>query len=221
MGNFDDFSREKNPFFNFRGSSYDMERKYFSSVITEAINKFGVCLQFYETSYDVKYNPIFGEDSNRRFVRYFDFMGYYMLPKEEKLFTKFGITGLDNFSIVVSKKHFKFVSTNPTTGLEYIPKIGDILRSKYSNHFYEIVEVVEEVNVILQSKQHVWEFVVRVYKDENISLTGETSATELSASTNKLNDIFNIKNEIDIRKENIIYKPTPTEKPSQDPWKAY
>jgi drug/metabolite transporter (DMT)-like permease len=43
-------------------------------------------------------NKIFGEDNNRSFVRKFEFMAFYTLPREEKLWNKFGIAGMDQFS---------------------------------------------------------------------------------------------------------------------------
>lgn len=218
MGNFDNIPRGKNSFFNYKNSEYDAEKSLFDLFVTEAYNKNGVCMEYYVTTYDTKYNRIFGEDNDRRLERAFDVMVMYQLPKEEKMWTKFGIEGTDNFSMWASKRHFRAASNNPLTEEEYIPKMGDIIRSKYNNYFYEIVEVVEEVGMWLQSKQHVWEFVVRVYKDEGIELTDETKSTTISAYTNKDEDVFDIKNVIDVKKNEFLYKPEDSEKGNNDPF---
>lgn len=222
MGNFDSFNRDKNSYFNFKGQEYTRDKQMLSGLVTEAYNKNGVCMDYYITSYDTKYNRIWGEDCNRRFIRNFDFMCYFHLPREEKLWTKFGVEGTDNFPLWIAKKHFR-VASSQDGGVEHIPKMGDIIRSKYNNYFYEIVEVAEEVGIWLQSKQHIWEIIVRVFKDEGISTTAETSASAISAFTDKDSDVFNIKDEVDIEieKDEIAYKPPPEEKPNNDPWGNY
>ena len=187
-------------------------------LVTEAYNKHGICMEYYIATYDKRYDRIWGEDNDRRFERYFDTMVYFQLPREEKMWTKFGIEGSDNFSMWVSKRHFRAASNNPLTKQEYIPKMGDVIRSKYNNYFYEIVEIKEDTGLWLQSKQHMWEFVVRVFKDEHISLTSETSASAISAYTDKDSDVFDIRNVIDVEKEDVVYKPKSGEQSSNDPF---
>tara|TARA_Y100000310_G_C20704329_1_gene833665 strand:- start:32956 stop:33618 length:663 start_codon:yes stop_codon:yes gene_type:complete len=217
MGNFDNFPRKKNPYFDFRKPEYDRDKNLFSLVATEAFNKFGVCMEFYVTTYDLQYEPIWGEDNNRRFVKKFDLMVYYQLPREEKMWNNYGIENIDTFSMYSSKRHFRAAS-KPTGGVEYIPKIGDIIMAKYNDYVYEVTEVAEEVSMFLQSKEHMWEFVVKPFKDEGISMDDSLSGCTLSAFTNKDEDIFDISNPIDVEKENIIYKPPAEEKPNDDPF---
>lgn len=223
MGNFDSFNRDKNSYFNFKGDGYKRDKDMLSGLVTQAFNMHGVCQEFYITSYNKSYNPIYGEDCNRRFIRNFDFMSYFSLPKENKLFSKFGIQGIsDNFSMYVSKKHFR-VASSQNGGVEHIPKMGDIIRSKYNNKFYEITEIIEDVYVWLHSKQHVWEFVVNIYKDEGIKTTDATSASAISEFTDKDKDVFDLKNDIDteIEKDKIKYNPPAEEKNNEDPWGNY
>ena len=110
-------------------------------------------------------------------------MGWYQLPREEKLWAKFGIVGMDQFSVLVSKRHFKvasqfdFAVNDPIGYGEYIPKIGDIMLAQYNGYLYEIVDIKEETGMQLLSKQHIWEFIVKPYKDEHLSLSASTSAT--------------------------------------------
>lgn len=218
MANFDSFPQGRNPYFDFRNPAYDREKNLFSLWATEAINKYGVCMEFYQTTYDTKYDPIWGEDNNRRFVKKFDVMVYYQLPREEKMWTKFGIENMDTFSMWVSKRHFDAASNSPGGGAKVIPKMGDIIMAKYNDYVYEITEIAEEVSMFLQSKEHIFEFIVKPFKDEGIALANDLSASSLSAFTNKDEDIFDIANDIDVAKEDIIYDPPPEEKPSDDPW---
>jgi len=145
---------------------YDSERQLFDLFITEAYNKHGVSLTYNVISFDTSYMPLFGEDNNRRLVRSFQCMGFYQLPKEEKLWTKFGIEGMDQFSIFISKRHFDTASqyddTQTTQSFSaYIPCVGDVINANYNNYFYEIVDIKEEAGMYLMSKQHVWELMVK------------------------------------------------------------
>jgi hypothetical protein len=194
---------------------YNQERRLFSNILTEAYNMRGITLDYYITSYDTSYDSIFGEDNNRRFIRTFKFRGFYTLPKEEKLWSKFGIEGLDQFSIYVSKLHFRDNSQN------YIPRIGDILIANYNKYIYEIVDVKEESAQYLLSKQHSWEFIVKQFKDERVQTTAATSGTYIQDYTNKSNDIFDIKVPVETKNEEIKYVPRRIEKPSNDPFNGW
>jgi len=204
---------------------YNNEKFLFDSVITEAYNKHGVCMTYYVTTYNTDYDKIFGEDRNRRFTRKFSIMSFFNLPREEKLWTKFGIQGMDNFSMFVSKLHFKEASRyNPSqtyTGYSsYIPKQGDVIASEYNKYIYEIVEVKEEIGMYLLSKQHVWELIVKPFKDELIALDPSTSATMtyIKDYTNKETDVFDVKDDVNDKKSDIIYDPKPSECEPDDPF---
>ena len=212
---------------------YNNERKLFDNLITEAYNLHGVCMDYYITSYNKNYDKVWGEDNNRFFERKFPVNVYYMLPREEKMWSKFGIQGVDTFSMYISKLHFRDTSTigmNEVAGdigqgtyNSYIPQIGDIIRSEYNNYIYEITEVKEEIGMFLLSKQHIWELIVKTYKDEHISLSATTSAgmAEISAVTNKSSDMFNISSVIDTKKVPIKYVSKNFEKPSNDPYAGW
>jgi len=254
MGNFDHISRTKNTeYFNYR-DDYSNERNLFDIWSTEAYNNHGVCMEYYIASYDKKYDPIWGEDGDRRFTRHFDIMTMYNLPTEEKMWSKFGIEGTDEVTMWVTKRHFREASEyliseavdncliltqdgiplitknqedliqefcgdyTPEKYGEYIPQIGDVIKSNYDNFFYEIVEVAEQTSMFLQSKQHIWEFIVKPFKDEGIELGGDTSASPISAFTDKDEDIFDVSNVVDVDKEDIIYKPKDSEQGNKNPF---
>jgi hypothetical protein len=218
MSNFSDFNSCSNDFFKFNSKAYDRDKNLLSLQVNEIINLHGVCMDYYITTYDTRYDRIWGEDNDRRFERNFDFMAMYQLPREDKIWSKFGIEGTDTITMSISKRHFSAASKHPQNGSQHIPQIGDIIMAKYNNYVYEITEVAEDVGMYLNSKQHVWEFVVIPFKDEGIATTAETSASSISAFTDKPTDIFDIKNDIDVAKEEVIYKPKPSEKPSDDPF---
>jgi hypothetical protein len=204
--------------------NYNNERELFDLMVTEAYNKHGVCMDYYITSFDKSYNKIWGEDNNRRFIRRFQIMAFFNLPREEKLWTKFGIEGMDSFSMYVSKRHFwetsqyDDIQTNPKAFDPYIPRAGDYIFSKYNKFIYEIVEVKDEIMMNLLSKQHVWEFMVKPFKDEKIAVTPATSAAPIADFTNKKTDKFDITQTINNKKDVVNYKPKPTECNSHDPF---
>lgn len=159
MGNFDNFDRcTPNPYFNFSDSSHDNERNMIGVIINEVYNKYGVCMEYYVTTYDTTYDRIWGEDNNRCYVQNFNVNGFFNLPREDKIWSKFGIEGIDEIVLWVSKRHFEAVSYDKATGKSYKrPQIGDIIKSDYSNYFYEITEVAEDTGQYLQSSQYIWE----------------------------------------------------------------
>lgn len=208
------------------GPKYNNERELYDLMITEVYNKHGVCMTYYITTYDQNYDRIWGEDNDRRFVRKFELMTFFTLPREEKLWNKFGIDGMDQFSMYASKRHFQTASTYNFDGTSaaaedsYIPKMGDIIMSDYAKYVYEVVEVKEEIGMYLLSKQHVWELIVKPFRDEKIEVPGSISATmpEMIQHANKKTDIYDTTSNVDTRKVPVNYQPKPNEKPSNNPF---
>jgi len=195
---YDQFDDMPNGFITKNTSEYDNERMLLDIITTEAYNKKGVESDFYIVSTDLQYDPIWGEDNDRRYVRKFKFFTYYTLPTEEKLWSNFGIEGLDNFSMFVTKRHFdaaskKELNFGQDSFESYIPHIGDIIMTKYNKYIYEIVEVKEETSW-LQSKQHIWEFIVKPYTDEHIN----TDAIDNLDSEDVVSENTNIEDRLDI-----------------------
>ncbi len=218
MGNFDHFNRGQNIYFDLSNPKYDNDKALISLTINEYYNKYGVCMEYYATTYDVGYDSVWGEDNNRKYSQYFNVNGFFNLPKEDKVWSNFGIEGTDEIVIWISKRHFTATSINSDTGVSYErPQIGDIIKSDYSNYFYEITEVAEDTGQYLQSNQYIWELHARPMKNEMINTSPEISASDL-AGIASMDDIFNIDNTIDIEKEEIIYNQEPNEKPNGDPF---
>lgn len=200
-------------------SIYDKERDLYESLLSEAFNKNGTVLIYYTSTYSTSKEQIFGEDDDRFFGRKFEIMGYYDLPKEDQLWSKWGIEGLDNFKINVSKKHFTSASTSADAYSAYTPKVGDLIRAKYNNIFYEVIDVGEEEEMFLNRK-HSWGFLVKPFVDSRVRLSADTSATMniLSAHTNQEEDLFNISDVIDTEKTDILYNQPDSEDDVNDIW---
>jgi hypothetical protein len=170
MGNFDTISRLKNAYFHIQ-DEYDNEKLLYELLVNEAYNQHGVCMTYYVISYDTSANEVFAEDGTREVDRFFKFMAFYELPREEQLFTKFGIAGLDNFHIYISKRLFETASKYncneaPNKFSSITPRVGDIIRSTYNNYLYEIVSVKDTEQQFLQ-EQHTWDIIVAPYTNKN------------------------------------------------------
>jgi hypothetical protein len=202
------------------GQDYSNERQLYRSLVTEAYNRHGVPMTFYVVSFDItNCDKIYGEDNSRQFVRKFDVMVFYPLQTEEKLWTKFALEGVDNFSIFISKDHFREACTygqqlvpgniGENTYAKYVPKTGDIIRSKYNSFMYEIVSVKEESMMVHLNKGYVWECVIHPFIDDHSKLNPITSASmaEIGSFVDKSFDLFDIKDVVTSAVENINYQP--------------
>ena len=219
MGNFDDFSRQRGEFFNYLSDDYKKENDLMSVMINEVYNKYGVCMDYHIISYDTNYDAIFGEDNDRRCVRQFKFSGMFNLPKEDKIWSKFGIEGMDEIVCFVSKRHFDGASyDNETKQIYPRPQMGDIVKTGYSSFYYEITEVAEDVGQFLQSNQHVWEIHMRPMKDEFIE---DTTTAGRFAKDLGFGDLFDISGFIDNKKDAVLYKPDVVEQSVNDPFAGW
>jgi hypothetical protein len=206
------------------GQDYENERELYRGLVTEAYNRHGICMTYYIVSYDTQYDRIWGEDNNRRFIRKFEFMAYYPLQSEEKMWTKFAIAGLDQFSLFISKDHYRVACTygqdkvrgniGPNTYPIYVPKTGDIVQSMFNNYLYEVVTVKEEAMMIHLNKRYVWELVVKPFTDEHLSLDMETSASmgTVSAFVDVKPDILDVSNQAISAAEARAYTPKSCER---------
>jgi len=231
---YEEFIPMPNEFFSFnQNSGYDGDKTLYKRLQAEAFNIYGTPMMYYVITYNTAYDPMFGEDNNKRIYRRFPINAVFELPKEEDSYARFGLENLDNFEMHVNQLHFTEASKYQTSGLElypperdttktqvytsYTPSVGDILRAEYSDVYYEIVSVHQEEEMFLQDK-HAWRFQVRVFRDENLSLTPTTSGamTEISAVSN-IDDILEVNDYITSSVENIKYTSGASEESSNQP----
>ena len=226
-----DFSFE-NDFFNYCRNEYDNERLLYDLVLTEAYNLHGVCGNYYAVTYNTNYNRIWGEDNDRRWERRFSVMMYMDLPKEEDMWSKFGIEGIDTLILWISKRHFSEASKYDSNGklqpelTNYTPKVGDIINTEYSNYFYEIVDVSQEEEMFHQGK-HAWELTVRPYKNEDLGFQASDFPYQVSGTmpeaihVTTATDVLDISDVIDQEKLDIIFSASENDKPidtDQNSW---
>jgi len=189
MTNFGHLPRTKDYMKHLTGACYDVEKNLYGRWINEAFNHFGVKCQYYITDYNTDYDVIFGEDMDRHVVRRFPVQVYFVLPPEDDMASRFGIEELDNIEMFISKLQFQVASTldyddqyGATSGTfaQYIPKLGDLIRSTSNYKFYEILDVGEEDNQFLQTS-NTWTLKVRLYRDNHVGFS--TSADGVLAKT--------------------------------------
>ena len=207
-----DYPAVPDPSQNICSDQYDNDRDLAAILNMEKWNMFGVKIIFYKTTYDVNKDKVWGEDTDRYITDEWNVMSYFQLPKENKVWSKFGIEGVNDFSIFISKLHFRDETEN------YIPRIGDLILTPYNNKLYEIAEVKEEAPMFMLSKQYAWELIVKKAKvEQELSVSPSLSASPIADFYN-VEDIFNIRNDVDVEKEDIVYKPEPGEKPQNNPF---
>jgi hypothetical protein len=189
-----------NDYFQKDSECYDGEKKLYDCIQAEAYNNFGVEMEFYPTTYDTTYDEVFGEDDNRNIITKFDIMAYYELPNNSKLYSRFGIEGIDNFHMYVNKTHF--TSASYGSGVS-IPNVGDIIKKKDEELYYEIVDAKDKEEQYLQST-HTWDLVVKPYIDYHMNLSGSTSSDSISAFTNQ-DDYLEINDFIENNKDDYLF----------------
>tara|TARA_Y100000310_G_C20704329_1_gene833667 strand:- start:33779 stop:34708 length:930 start_codon:yes stop_codon:yes gene_type:complete len=214
-----DYPALPNGWFTKCSPAYDNEREFYKMTQMEAYNTFGVPCLYYKMEYVFSASDkIWGEKNDRVFSEYwYDVQTSFKLPRENKQWSKFGISDLNNFTMYMSKEHFKCV-TSASGENGWIPQQGDLIQTEYNSNIYEITEVKEEAGMYFLDKRYTWELIVTPFKDEFVSITGNVSASPLSAYADKPDDIFDVRNPVDVEKEDIIYKPPAQEKPNNDPW---
>jgi len=212
---YQDFPALPNNWFTKCTSKYDNERELLQKMQTEVYNTYGVPCYYYKLRYDISASDkIWGEKNDMVYDEYWtNVQTYFQLPRENKQFSKFGIEGLENFTMYMSKEHFDYITTGT-----WIPRQGDLIQTEYNSNVYEIVEVKEEMGMYLLDKRYTWELIVSPFKDNMVSMVGDVSASPLSAYADKPEDIFDIRNPIDEVKDKYLYEPNPEEKPNNDPW---
>lgn len=158
-------------FFQKDTSCYDRDKELYTHLQMVAFNSFGVPLTYYVVDYNTSYDTIFNEDNNRTIVREFSCMSYYELPHEDYEASLFGLYELDKFHVYISKEHFAWASTY-SNGVSaqfnsVSPKAGDLFRTSYNNHIYEVLLVKQQETQFLQM-QHTYDLVCRLSKNTHI-----------------------------------------------------
>jgi len=218
----EELRRGRSEYFKFESDEYKPANYVMASNAALAINSLGLCMTYYIRTYDPKYDPIWGEDNNSRFIRKFETMARLHTPDENKFFSKFGIEQNDDITLFISKLHFREASQDPITREEYIPKLADIIEVNFSKMLYEITSIPKITDfTYFQSPSMFWEVVVRPYKDEKITVDDGIIDTSLSMTSNLDFDIFQVNNTVEVKKEDVVFVPTKTEQSKQIPYESW
>lgn len=237
MANYDEWDDMPNGWIQKATSGYNNERELYEVLQMEAFNNYGVQMVYYPISLSA--DKLFGEQNARTIMRRFDFMAYYELPNEGKKVGVIGITGEDNFPVFISITHFNYASKFDSFGTSgvyelYVPKIGDIVFSKYNHEFYNVVMVRADDNLFLQGK-HTYTIQLDLYRNKSylysdeLKLANATGTDEMfkylygSSTATSENDSIDIKEVVNTEKVKILYD-SAGECPPKDPfnnwWKA-
>ena len=233
--NFGDVSKLPTQYFKRHGATYNNERDLVAGMGAEMLNHHGVRCEYILVSNDPQYDPVFGDDRNRRLLRKFELMLYFELPSEEDRWSAFGIEGLDNFSMFASIRHFsrRSIMGQPAGTVFYSPRVGDIIKPQYNDYYYEITAWYDgSTSMNFLQLDNVYE--ITVAKITNDHVADPNGLLTASIRDLQAKDIFDDSDFIDGMnartdvvpttfptstgkgKPSPLYKPAAGEKPPQD-----
>lgn len=137
--------------FNFTNNS---DRALFEEVFKEAVDIFGIDIEYWVVEFDETKEELYAEDSKPLITEKYDMKAYGEYIQEEFLLTKFGLQSSDIFEIVLSKTKFE-----ETVGDNAEPKSGDRVYVNYMDRIFTVAEAKEEDNIYLQRK-YSWKLVL-------------------------------------------------------------
>ena len=221
MGNFDSYlTQGRSDFFHME--DYQNENYLMATNMTQALNMFGICFRYYVRTYDTSYDRVWAEDNNSHYTRYFDFMGIFELPTENKFFAQFGIKHDEDVSLYSTKLHMRVAAQDPVTKIEYIPKIGDLIEHKSDKFIYEITSIPKITDfTYFKSANLMWEFTLKPFKEQHITADDSIDGTTLAQYANSDSDLFDIRNIVDSKKEDVLYTPKAGEESIKNPYATW
>lgn len=199
--NFEDYTNIPHDYIRKSDRYYDNERELYNVCGTEMFNLWGTPVTYYFASHDTAKDHLWGEDTNRSFTSAHEIQAYFTLPNRSRVYNQFGIISVETFPIYISMDHFDKVTGGngyaPYTGQK--PKIGDVIRNHYRDPFGKTFYEISNVNYTesqFQQGQFFWTLTCKLFNDDHIKTTQNTSADVINDYTNKPDDIFDITNKI-------------------------
>ena len=90
---------------------YDNERELYKMLQMEAFNMNGMPAVWHIVTFDPQYDPLFGEDNDKRVERSFPVQMYSPdTPSNNRIWTIFGTEGVNDLLFYISKEHFRVAS---------------------------------------------------------------------------------------------------------------
>lgn len=188
----------------------DNERFLYNSLLTDSYNKFAPIWQYYPTTYNLVTDRVFKEDSNKMVIRSFSASGMIEdIPPEHRSYKLEGLVGNDIVRAWFSQVHFTEASTysglTPDVYPSWSPAIGDYLYLTSNGLFYEVINVNDAIELFL-NRQHNWELVMRVYRDNKLTVSAGSPTlvndvilqvcTSAASATTQFNDYLEINEDL-------------------------
>ena len=189
----------------------DNERFLYNSLLTNSNNMFAPIWQYYPTTYNLITDRVFKEDSNKMVIRSFSASGMIEdIPPEHRSYKLEGLVGNDIVRAWFSQVHFTEASTysglTPDVYPSWSPAIGDYLYLTSNGLFYEVINVNDAIELFL-NRQHNWELVMRVYRDNKLTVSAGSPTlvndvilqvcTSAASATTQFNDYLEINEDLD------------------------
>lgn len=182
---------------------YAAEAALMASLTSEAYNKYGFSVYYFVKEHDTKFDPLFGEDQLENVKRRFALQVYTdNVPQLQKQYQIQGMIYTETVTVQCTIQHFAEASRydwkteNPDAYDSIVPKIGDLMYFKYSDLYYEVINVkdhAEGTNFL--SSPITYTFVLRVWRNshENVDeLNVNDDNMEHIRSYVELGETFNV-----------------------------
>lgn len=126
---------------------YAAEAALMASLASEAYGTFGFDVEYFIKEHDTKFDPLLGEDQLESVKRRFTLNVYAEnVPQLQKQYQLQGMIYTEIVTLQCTIAHFQEASrldykTNEPTYDVAVPKIGDLMYFKYSDLYYEVLNV--------------------------------------------------------------------------------
>jgi len=182
---------------------YGSEAALLASLTSEAYNKFGFEVYYFVKEHDTKFDPLYGEDQLENVKRRFALQVYTdNVPQLQKQYQLQGMIYTETVTVQCTIQHFAEASKydwkteNPNAYDSIVPKIGDLMYFKYSDLYYEVINVKDFAEgTTFLSTPITYQFILRVWRNshENVDeLNVNDDNMEHIRSYVELGETFNV-----------------------------
>lgn len=149
-------------------SSVD-ETLLFDSVISEATDIMGFPIEYRTLLVNREdVDDLYGEDPNIGWSEPYRTKLIYEPSNEMEVLNAFGFSSDDAITAMMMAK----AVFSRDVSYDFIPKVGDVIKTLWNNKTYEIVDVGAE-SKIFQGKKMVWDFICRPFRHGNQSSSAD------------------------------------------------
>jgi hypothetical protein len=154
---------------------YGSEAALLASLTSEAYNKFGFEVYYFVKEHDTKFDPLYGEDQLENVKRRFALQVYTdNVPQLQKQYQLQGMIYTETVTVQCTIQHFLEASKydwkteNPNAYDSIVPKIGDLMYFKYSDLYYEVINVKDFAEgTTFLSTPITYQFILRVWRNSH------------------------------------------------------